>query len=115
MLPRYHSAMAEDEQPDERTERAWPMAAALFLLLISPVGAPIVGLVIIYGCDIQWEGAYQCVIPTPLIDYFLTFIFLPWALGPVLAILWTLASLGVLLGFLYFAAKAIWQIVTWRR
>jgi hypothetical protein len=107
--------MEQDWQPQEWTESAWPKAGKLFLLLISPVGAPIVGWTLIHGCDIRWEGDYRCVVPAPLIDYFMACTFAPWAFGLVPAILWHMASLVVLLGFLFYAAKAVRQTVAERR
>jgi len=86
-------------------------AVGLAVLLISPLGAPLVGLIIIGGCDIPWEGAYQCSFPQPLLDYFLPFAILPavWV-GPFLAILWLMLAVGLLLGCLWFLGKAIWQL-----
>lgn len=82
----------------------------LLLLLPTPVGAPIVGFIIIDACDIPWEGSFQCPVPAPLLDYFLTFTMLPflWT-GPFIGILWLILSLAVLFFCLWFALRAIWD------
>jgi hypothetical protein len=98
-------------------EEGWKQSAALksvalLLLLVSPVGAPIVGYILLDACDIPWEGAFQCAVPTPALSYFLAFLFLPFVwVGPFVAILWLFLSAAVLLGCFWYAAKAIWQAV----
>ena len=98
-------------------EEGWKQSAALrflalLVLLVSPVGAPILGYILVDACDIPWEGPIECAVPTPVLDYFLAFIFLPFVwVGPFLAILWLMLSVAVLLGCLCYAAKAIWQAV----
>jgi hypothetical protein len=101
-------------------EEDWKQSAALrfvalLVLLVSPVGAPILGYILIDACDIPWEGPIECAVPTPVLDYFLAFLFLPvaWA-GPFLAILWLMLSAAVLLGCFWYAGKAIWQAVIGR-
>jgi hypothetical protein len=96
-------------------EEDWKQSAALrfvalLVLLVSPVGAPILGFLLVEACDIPWEGPVQCAVPTALLDYFMAFMILPFVwVGPFLAILWLMLSMAVLLGCLWFAAKAIWQ------
>ena len=90
-------------------------ALGLAILIISPVGAPLVGYAIVYACDIPWEGPVQCAVPEPLLGYFLRSVFVPWAVaGPFLAILWQLLSLGLLASCLWFAGKAIWLLTLGR-
>jgi hypothetical protein len=89
---------------------------ALLILLVSPVGAPILGYVLIYACDIPWEGSFQCAVPTTLLDYFVAFTILPFVwVGPFLAILWLMIALAVLLSCLWFAGRAIWRATMERR
>jgi hypothetical protein len=81
---------------------------ALLLLLVSPMGAPILGWLILLACEIPWDG--QCPVPTPLRDYFLALAFMPVAwLGPFLALLWLFLAVAVLLACLWNAALALWQ------
>ena len=88
----------------------------LFLLLVSPVGAPILGWVFLDACDIPEEGPSRCPLPDPLGDYFLTLAFMPFVwVGPFLAILWLFLSLAVLLGCLWNAARTIWLAVMERK
>lgn len=101
--------MANDAASNEWVISAFK-AAGLVVLLISPLGAPLVGFAIISGCDIPWEGSFRCAVPGPVLDYFIPFTILPWAwVGPALAIVWLMLSLGLLIGCFWFAGKAIWQ------
>lgn len=85
---------------------------ALLVLLLSPAGAPAVGCLILYACDIPWDGPSQCALPSSLLDYFGAFVFLPtiW-LGPFLGILWLMLSISILLACLWHAGRALWQAV----
>jgi hypothetical protein len=85
--------------------------AAFFLLLISPVGAPIVGWALMSGCDIPWEGTYDCQIPKPIIDYFVPFTILPWLwVGPFLAIMWFLMAAATWLVAIWYVMRAVWHV-----
>ena len=102
-------------QQDERSER-WKnspilIVIVLLLLLISPLGAPVVGYALAYVCDIPWEGAYQCRVPQPLLDYFLPFTILPFAwVGPFLAILWVMLSFAIAIAAICYLVRAVWQM-----
>jgi hypothetical protein len=99
-----------EDRPQRWKQSAALRSVALLLLLVSPLGAPIVGYLIIDACDIPWEGPFQCAVPTPLLHYFTAFTILPFIwVGPFLAILWLMMSCAVLLGCLWYAARAVWQ------
>jgi len=100
----------EDERPQNWRQSAAFRFAALLLLLLSPLGAPTVGLFIAYACELAWEGKTQCAVPGPLIDYFVGFpIVAAMHLGPFLSILWLFLSLAVLVFCLCYGVKAVWQ------
>lgn len=101
--------MQQDQLSD--SENSILRGAAIFLLLFSPVGAPIVGWALIYGCDIPWSGTYQCQVPRPIIDYFVPFTILPWVwVGPFLAILWFLMAAAAWTAAIWFVMRAIWRV-----
>jgi hypothetical protein len=86
---------------------------ALLVLLVSPVGAPIIGIFIVSECHLAAEGESDCIVPEVLIDYFIGFpIAAAMHLGTLLSIVWLLLSLAVLICCLFCAAQAVWQAVT---
>lgn len=94
-------------EPDASPPGPRLIAGRIFLLLIlllSPVGAPAIGYILLGQCFEGFEAPTGCSIPQPLIDYFLPFAILPavWV-GPFLAILWFLSAAGILIAL-------AWQI-----
>src|SRR4051812_45291679 len=100
----------EDEKPHGWRQSAGLRFVVLLLLLVSPVGAPMVGYFIVRACGLAWEGKTQCVVPAPLIDYFVGFpIIAAIHLGTLIAILWLFLSFAVLFGCFWYGVKAVWQ------
>lgn len=98
----------DDEEERQRRRSAWCKAAACFLLLLSPVGAPVMGFGLLFACDIEWMEPMQCFVPEPLLSYFLIFMFIPWgAGGPLVAILWLGVALTVLGCFFRYVLQAL--------
>jgi hypothetical protein len=101
--------MFEDEDP-----RSWkhdPRATGLILLfiLLSPLGGAVMGPAILMACDIPWEGSYQCIIPDPVISYFM----ISW-LGPMFLLgtfgwAWMLFSFVLTTGFACLFVRASWE------
>jgi hypothetical protein len=109
MPVRYSARMEEDRRHGWRQSAALQFVA-LLLLLVSPVGAPMVGYFVARACGLAWEGETQCAVPGPLIDYFVGFpIVAAIHLGLFLSILWLFLSFAVLLCCLWCGVKAVWQ------
>ena len=86
-------------------------AAGLLVLLLSPLGAPLIGHALIAACDIPWEGSFHCAVPGRLLNYFLRFAILSWIwVGPFLALLWLVTAFGMFIGCLWFFGAAIWGL-----
>ena len=83
----------------------------LFVLLISPMGAPLLGLIIIEACDIPWEGTYQCMVPDPVIAYFLIFLWGPFFVLGLFALLWFAISIGLIIRFALMFGSSLWIAV----
>jgi len=75
----------------------WQRFVALLVAVASPLGAPAVALAIVGVSGADWdEPIYNP--PSPLLDYFMAFLFGPYVwLGSVLGLAWT--AMSVLLVF----------------
>ena len=80
----------------------------LLVLLISPMGAPLLGLIIIEACDIPWEGTYQCMVPDPVIAYFMVFLWGPFFLLGLFALPWFAISIGLVIRFAWMFVSSVW-------
>ena len=101
--------MDERKPLRERRRRALRGLALLLLLTLSPLGAPVLGFLIAWGCDIPWEGAYHCVVPDWLIYYFGSFFFAALTSGGiVVAIEWLGLSAALVLGCLFCLGRVTW-------
>ena len=100
---------------DERTDD-WknnPAITGLLLIaaLISPAGAPFLGLITMGACDIPWEGPYQCIVPEPVFAYF----FLSWGapfffLG-LFALVWFALCVAVLVMVVRLFGRSVWGVL----
>lgn len=107
--------MDDDRPLSERRRAALLRLGAWLLLAVSPLGAPAIGLLLAWGCDISWDDSTQCVVPEPVITYFLTIMLIAMAAGGLpFAILWLLAAAGTLFGCLVQAARALWLFLVER-
>lgn len=99
-------------EPISVGKRAAAQAGLLFLLLLSPVGAPLVGWLVVEACGVQWEGEpLRCATPNPALDYFVSFTILPFIwVGPFLAILWNMVAAGIALAMLWLLGRSIWAV-----
>ncbi len=101
--------MDEKKPLRERRRRALVGLAVVLVLTLSPLGAPVVGFLIAWGCDIPFEGAYQCVVPDWLIYYFGYFFYAALTSGSILvAIAWLGLSGALLLACLAYAVRLAW-------
>ncbi|HYD14078.1 MAG TPA: hypothetical protein VEC11_14625 [Allosphingosinicella sp.] len=95
----------------ERRRRALVRLAILFVLLLSPLGAPAVGLLLTTVWEPNFFTTYPrpCVLPHILTDYFTGMLFVSLTPGSlVIAALWLVLAGGVVLGFLVYAVTAAW-------
>jgi hypothetical protein len=82
----------------------------LLALLVSSVGAPVVGFALIAACDVSFDGVYRCPVPQPVLDYFLPFLFLPMRLGAFMGCVWIALSVSIALALIVHVLRAIWQV-----
>jgi hypothetical protein len=80
----------------------------LFFLLISPMGAPLLGLITIGACGIRWEAPYQCMVPESLFAYFMFFMWAPFFWLGLFALPWFAISIGLVMRFAWMFASAAW-------
>lgn len=99
-----------DRVPQESIRRWLRHSLVLLLLLLSPVGAPLVGAALLAACDIPFEGVYRCLVPHPVLDYFLAFQFLPWMWGPLLGCVWIALSFGIAFALIGHVLHGIWEV-----
>ncbi|QIK79138.1 hypothetical protein G7077_09750 [Sphingomonas piscis] len=86
------------------------LAVLLLLLLASPLGAPLVGMSIISGCDIPWEGSYQCAVPQRLQDYFIGLMMLSFlSIGLGVGLLWLGLAVGLTAYVGYLLVVGVWN------
>lgn len=89
------------------------MALILLVMLIGPLGAPLIGMSISSACNIPWEGPYECAFPEPFQSYFVTlFVVAFFPFGPTLGWLWMALSLGLLTALIWYAGRAMWEAVS---
>lgn len=79
----------------------------LFFMLISPIGAPLLGIITMAMCDMSREGAYQCIVPFPLFTYFMVFLWGPFFFLGLFAVAWHAISVGLLIRFSWFFLAAV--------
>ena len=92
-------ALSENqEQSDAVDWKDSPLLTGFLFIatMISPAGAPLLAVLTMAGCDVQWEGASQCFLPNGLVAYFLFSYMTPFFFGP-LAILWFTACLSAVI------------------
>lgn len=97
----------------ERRRSAVARLALSLVLLLTPLGAPAVGFLLLSVCDFRFLSTVpqppQCFLPTPLSDYFAGMLFVALTSGSIIiAILWGLLAAGLLLAFLIYAVKTAW-------
>lgn len=81
---------------------------ALFLMLLSPLGAPVVGFALVSICADGFDAPFRCSVPEPVLDYFVPFVLMPFIwVGPFLAILWLLLASALLLGIVWTLVSAV--------
>ena len=79
----------------------------LLAMLISPIGAPFLGLIAIEVCDIPWEGAYQCPVPDTVLTYFWVSLWGPFFMLGLFALVWFAISIGLLIRFGWLFVSAL--------
>ena len=82
------------------------------MLLLSPVGAPLIGGIVIEACGEAWEvEAARCDLQHPVIVYFMGSNELPFVMvGPLFAIIWYALALAILLALLGTLARIVWGL-----
>lgn len=79
----------------------------LMLLVVSPVGAPVIAWSILAVCAPDWEAPITC-LPQPILDYVLPFAFLPWVwLGPFLGFVWLAISITAVTLVVILVARSV--------
>ena len=98
---------------DENTEdwKSNPEITGLLLAitLISPVGAPFLGLITMGACDIPWEGPYQCLVPEPVFAYLFLCWVVPFFFLGFFALVWFTLCIVVLVTVARLFGKAVWD------
>ena len=100
----------------EETPIDWkrqPLTTGLVLLfvLLSPIGGGVSGPLVMWACDVRWETQGPCLLPDPVVTYFL----ISW-LGPIfvlgavgLGLVWWPVSVAVTLWSLGLFVRAWWE------
>lgn len=83
----------------------------LFVTLISPVGAPFLGLITMGTCDIPWEGPYQCIVPEPVFAYFFLCWIAPFFFLGFFALGWFALCIAALVTVVRLFGNAMWEVL----
>ena len=101
-----HSNMFEETPRWKRN----PVVTGLVLLalLISPIGAPLLGFISIAACDVPWEGEYRCFVPAQALDYFMGSFLLPFLWLGFFALPWFALCIALIIRSGWLFAAAVW-------
>lgn len=83
----------------------------LFVTLISPMGAPLLGLITIGACGLSWGEPYRCAVPQPIFAYFMLFLWGPFLWLGLCALPWFAISIGLVIRFTWMFGSAVWAAV----
>jgi hypothetical protein len=99
----------EDDTP---TWTASPLVTGLLLLalLISPVGAPVLLVLVTSACEIPWDGeVYRCMVPRPVTSYLFLSILIPSVYLKGAAVVWFAMRLAGLVAVTWMFVRATWE------
>ena len=82
--------------------------ALLLLLLISPVGAPVIGILLEIPCPDALYIPDRCVIARPAVLYFMQFGIMPSRFGHAVEILWLLLSVIIAITLAWLVMRLTW-------
>jgi hypothetical protein len=80
---------------------------AVIIALVSPVGAPLLGLITAIGCELA-VGRAQCFVPDPIMDYAFMSAFAPFFLFGYFGFIWLALCLVMPLVLVWFFLCAWW-------